>query len=58
MIKTSIIILVVLTIIIDIWALFSLFKKKNKGVLWWILIILALPALGAIAYFQLERNKK
>ena len=58
MVKISYIILVVLTIILDMWALFSLLKKKNKGVLWWIIIILALPAIGAIVYFQLERNKK
>ncbi len=61
MIKASFLILIILTILIDLWALSDLFKEKDKGSFWWIIIILALPALGAIAYFQLRfrrnRNK-
>ena len=58
MIRASYIALVALTILLDIWALFTLFKKREKGCLWWAIIILALPTLGAIAYFQLERFKR
>lgn len=48
--------LIGLTCLIDIWAIVSLFKRKQKNKFFWFAIILLAPVMGAIGYFQIHRT--
>ena len=53
-----IIILMVLTTLIDIWAIISVFKNEQKKRFWWLMTILLIPGIGAITYFQVTHSHK
>ena len=48
--------LIGLTFAIDVWAIVSLFKREQKNKLWWSTIIIIVPVVGAIGYFQISRQ--
>lgn len=48
--------LVILTVFITFWALLDISQSREKDNLIWFVIVLVLPAIGAILYFQMRRN--
>ena len=48
----------VLLLLIDIWAFVDLFRSVNSNKFWWTLVILFLPAIGAISFFQITSKAK
>jgi len=52
-------ILYTLTLGLWIWAIHDILKtrfKKRNMILLWLLVVILLPLLGSILYFQLKRN--
>jgi hypothetical protein len=50
---------VILGLILHFWALIDLMKsrlKKNQSKIFWFFIVIILPIIGAIIYFQVKRN--
>jgi hypothetical protein len=48
--------LVILTVLLTFWALLDISQSKEKDNLLWFVIVLVLPAVGAIIYFQVKGN--
>lgn len=59
MVITLMIVFVILTLILWFWAISDItrsrFKKSNMNIIWY-LVVLSLPVLGSIVYFQLRKK--
>ena len=48
----------ILELILVIWAFVDIFKRREKNILLWILVILIFPIIGSIVYFQISGRKR
>ena len=57
--KTLIIVLIILALVIVFWAIIDIaksrFKNPNNRTIW-LVVVLLLPILGSILYFQMKRT--
>ena len=48
----------ILELILVIWAFVDIFKRREKNILLWILVILIFPIIGSIVYFQISGRER
>ena len=48
----------ILELILVIWAFADIFKRREKHMLLWMLVILIFPIIGSIVYFQISGRKR
>ncbi|PXY03236.1 phospholipase [Marinifilum breve] len=58
MMEYLVVILIVLTAVLWIWALYDIIssRQKNKTGLIWLLAIFLLPMIGPVIYFQFKKR--